>query len=157
MLTPKLLRIAALGFAVFVAFATLSPLRLRPELTEAEPGFVVLIEHVGAFGSLGLVLSLGYARHPRLVCLVVFVIAVALELLQFFVPDRDPRMSDALAKLAGGGLGIIVGIWLLPILHNHFTWDQDPNPPADHDSIELLLGLAAILLFAVGTVLFRSF
>ena len=31
-----------------------------------------------------------------------------LELLQIFVPDRDARISDALEKLAGGFVGIVL-------------------------------------------------
>jgi VanZ family protein len=39
--------------------------------------------------------------------------AVALEILQRFAPGRDPRVIDAVEKLAGGALGILIARMLL--------------------------------------------
>src|SRR5579871_3794718 len=50
----KLVLTAAWCCLLFLAFATLAPLHLRPQMTAAETWLSVLIEHVGAFGVLGL-------------------------------------------------------------------------------------------------------
>jgi VanZ family protein len=112
----RILPIAAWVFLTFIAFATLSPYFLRPELTKTEPGFVVLLEHVGAFGLLGLLFFISYPERPRTVGLVVFGSAIALELAQAFLPDRHARFVDALEKIVGGGAGIMLGVALLPVL-----------------------------------------
>jgi VanZ family protein len=44
-----------------------------------------------------------------LACIMVFGSGVTLELLQNFVPDRDPRFVDAMEKLLGGTAGIVLG------------------------------------------------
>jgi hypothetical protein len=53
----------AWGYLIFIAYATLSPAHLRPELTASEPSPIVIIEHVGAFGLLGL----NFFRPPILI------------------------------------------------------------------------------------------
>ena len=75
----RILPIAAWAFLTFIAFATLSPFSLRPELTETEPFLVVVLEHVGAFGLLGLLFLISYPERPRTVALVILGSAVALS------------------------------------------------------------------------------
>jgi VanZ family protein len=90
-----------------IAFATLCPAQLRPELAANESDSIVLLEHVGAFFLLGLLFTISHRRHQGLVFLIVFGSAIVLELLQLVVPDRDARLVDAAEKLVGGGLGIV--------------------------------------------------
>src|SRR6476620_7062160 len=108
--------IAAWAFLTFVACATLSPYAWRPELTETEPGLVVILEHVGAFAVLGFLFVVSYPERPRTVCLIIGCSAVALEILQALLPDRHARLADALEKIVGGGAGILLGIALLPVV-----------------------------------------
>jgi len=112
----KLVLTAAWCCLLFLAFATLAPLHLRPQMTYAETWVSVLIEHVGAFGVLGLLFTVCYPRRYGFICVVVFGSAVLLELLQVFVPDRDARIIDAVEKLVGGAAGIAGASWLLPVL-----------------------------------------
>jgi len=112
----KLVLTAAWCCLLFLAFATLAPLHLRPQMTDAETWVSVLIEHVGAFGVLGLLFTVCYPRRYGFICVVVFGSAVLLELLQVFVPDRDARIIDAVEKLVGGAAGIAGASWLLPVL-----------------------------------------
>jgi VanZ family protein len=100
----KLVSIAAWGALAFIVFATLSPIRDRPTLSGSAS-----LEHVAAFAVLGILFCLAYPRHTMLVCLVVFGAAVLLELLQLLTPDRHGRMADALEKVLGGAIGIMVG------------------------------------------------
>jgi VanZ family protein len=106
----KVLSLISWTYLAFIAFATLSPMSLRPSLiASTEPHLVVVAEHVGAFAVLGLLFSLLFPRRLIFICLVVFGSGVLLEFLQYLVPTRDARLSDALEKLGGGTLGILTG------------------------------------------------
>ena len=109
----SLVTAAAWGFLVFIAFATLSPLYLRPRLTGAEPYVIVLFERFGAYAVLGLLFAISYPRRYALVFVIVFGSAILLEFLQIAIPDRDARVVDAVEKLAGGALGIIAANWIM--------------------------------------------
>jgi hypothetical protein len=85
-------------------------------MTAAETWLSVLIEHVGAFGVLGLLFTVCYPRRYGFICAIVFGSAILLELLQLFVPDRDARIIDAVEKIVGGAAGIAGASWLLPVL-----------------------------------------
>jgi VanZ family protein len=103
----KLAPMTAWACLLFVGSVTLSPVYLRPRWTETEPALIVILEHVGAFAVIGFLFSVIYTR-TTLVCLLVLGSAVLLEFLQLIVPDRDARVIDAVEKLIGGGIGIIV-------------------------------------------------
>lgn len=158
----KILSITAWAFLTFIAFATLSPYSVRPELTRTEPGLVVILEHVGAFFLLGLLFFLRYPERLRTVCLVVFGSAIALELAQALLPDRHARLVDALEKIFGGGAGIALGVAVLPVLARPGGLlaqidKQRPGPAphaADGENSELAIGSLAILLFASALVAF---
>ena len=157
----RILPIAAWAFLTFIAFATLSPFSLRPELTETEPFLVVVLEHVGAFGLLGLLFFISYPERPRTVALVILGSAVALELSQAFLPDRHARFGDALEKIVGGGAGIMLGAALLPVLTSPDGLFSRINqqwfgPKAvDSETREMLIGSFAIALFALALVAFQ--
>jgi VanZ family protein len=89
----------------FIVYATLSPLSARPSLVGTETSLSVVIERFGAYGLLGLLFGIAYARKLTLVVLVVFGSAIGLELLQLFIADRDARLIDVVEKLAGGIAG----------------------------------------------------
>jgi len=87
----------------FIAFATLSPIDVRPVLAEG------LIEHFVAFALLGIALALAYPNRVVFVVAIVIGGAVALEILQLLTPDRHGRLFDAAVKVAGGICGISAG------------------------------------------------
>ena len=99
----KLISAAAWTWLAYIAFATLSPVGERPHVAS------VHLEHVIAFAILGMLFSLAYPRRTMLVCIVVLGSAVLLELLQLLTPDRHGRLPDAIEKMAGGAVGIILG------------------------------------------------
>ena len=160
----RILSVTAWALLAFIAFATLSPYSLRPELTKTEPGLVVMLEHVGAFGLLGLLFYFGYPGRPRAVCLVVVGSAIALELAQAFLPDRHARFVDASEKIVGGGAGILLGIALLPVLTSPggllSRIDRQRLAPAlkavDSETRELAIGFLAVMLFALALVAFEN-
>jgi len=96
-------RIAALLLFAVIAFATLSPIQLRPHLADAN------IERGIAYVLFGLALALSFPR--RLWLTVAFAVATAglLEFLQLIDPSRHARLTDAVLKAAAGIAGIVVG------------------------------------------------
>lgn len=82
-----------------IAFATLSPIGLRPHVGDVSG------ERFIAFAAVGLLFGLAYPRHLWLVTLMVGGIAVGFEVLQHLTPDRHGRIPDALVKLAGALTG----------------------------------------------------
>jgi hypothetical protein len=100
----KLLIIAAWTLLALIAAATISPIADRPTLhTSAN------FEHLAAFAVIGALFCVAYPRHIALVCLIVLGSAVLLELAQLLTVDRHGRVHDAIEKMSGGALGIIVG------------------------------------------------
>lgn len=160
----KLTSIAAWAFLTFVAFATLSPYAWRPELTETEPGLVVILEHVAAFAVLGFLFVVSYPERPRTVCLIVVGSAVALEVAQAFLPDRHARLADVLEKIVGGGAGILLGVALLPLVITAIgllpkvdrRFVAKDFGEIDGEVFELVVGFCAIFLFALVLVIFRN-
>jgi VanZ family protein len=164
MQTRRILAFTAWAFLAFIAFATLAPYAIRPELTETEPDLVVMIEHVGAFGLLGLLFLISYPERIRSVCLLVFGSAIALELAQALLPDRHARFADALEKVVGGGAGILLAIALLPVLmaprellaRLDQQWFGLSQKTVDREMAELVIGFLVILLFAVTLVILQN-
>jgi len=78
----KIASLAAWLVLGFIVYATLSPLSERPSLFATETSLAVVIERFGAYGLLGLLFGMAYARKLTLVVLVVFGSAIGLELLQ---------------------------------------------------------------------------
>lgn len=66
------------------------------------------IEHIAAFAILGSLFCLAYPRQTILVCLIVLGGAITLEILQLVTPDRHARFQDAMQKVAGGSISIMV-------------------------------------------------
>ena len=104
----KLTGLAAWGLLAFIAYATISPIQDRPTLAVSTS-----FEHLAAFAALGVMFSLTYPRQVVLVCLIVIGSAVLLEILQLLTPDRHGRVPDAIEKIAGGIVGIVVGYAIL--------------------------------------------
>ena len=65
-------------------------------------------EHVVAFAVLGALFALAYPRRPLLVCVIVTGAAAVLEIMQTLTPDRHGTLVDALEKMAGGLMGIVL-------------------------------------------------
>lgn len=95
----KIIIILAWSTLLAIAFATLSPIGLRPHVGD------VTGERFLAFAVVGLLFGVAYARHLWLVALMVGGAAVGLEVLQHLTPDRHGEISDALVKLAGALTG----------------------------------------------------
>lgn len=100
-------RVLAWAGLAFIAFATLSPIDLRPT-SELPPN----IERFFAFAAVGAMFAIAYPRHLWLTCAVVLGAALALEILQMISPSRHGHVLDAVVKMSGGTIGLTAG-WLL--------------------------------------------
>jgi VanZ family protein len=100
----KFIAAAAWATLAFIAFATLSPLGLRPEIGDAN------LERFGAYALAGLLMALAYPRHLILVAIFVVGAAAVLEVLQLVTPDRHGQFANAVVKAAGGMAGVVVAI-----------------------------------------------
>lgn len=112
------------GSVLALAIVTLGPLGLRPETGlphQVERGLMYLL--------LGALIAL--ALRPRWVMAALLIIAIAalLELLQFLVPGRDPRLLDFFSK-ATGGCG---GVALAMVSEQLFTWRRGPGAADEPD------------------------
>jgi hypothetical protein len=103
----------ALGF---IAFGTVSPIQNRPSLVTSSS-----VEHLAAFTVLGVLFCLAYPRQMALVCVIVIGSAVLLEYAQLLTPDRHGRIKDAVEKVAGGVVGIVVGRAIIYIANQRFS------------------------------------
>ncbi|MET4384611.1 VanZ family protein [Bradyrhizobium sp. F1.4.3] len=101
------MRVAAVGWLAFIVFATLSGLSSRPVLVDSETVLITAVERFCAYGVLGFLCGLSFPDRPRLVLSAIIGLAAGLELAQFLVPDRDPRLIDALEKVLGGLAGFV--------------------------------------------------
>ena len=106
-MTKTTIRIFAWLAFLFIAFATLSPIGLRPRSV-----LPVDMERAVAFLVIGLLFALAYPRHLWLAVAVVLIGVVGLEWLQTLQTGRHARETDAVVKLAGAGIGLGCG-WLL--------------------------------------------
>jgi len=96
----KISRMAGWLALAFIAYATLSPIDVRPTTGNAH------FEHFVAFGLVGLALGIGYPKRPLWVAAIVIASALTLEGLQFLTPDRHARLLDASVKAASGLCGV---------------------------------------------------
>lgn len=110
----KFALLAAWGLLAFIAYATVAPIQDRPSLPASTS-----IEHIAAFVVLGIAFCAAYPRRLALVCAIVLGSAVLLELFQLVTPDRHGRIEDAIEKMAGGILGVLVGWVLLRIVSRY--------------------------------------
>ncbi|WNV12386.1 VanZ family protein [Tardiphaga sp. 709] len=111
----KTIIVVAWTTLALIAFATLSPIGLRPHFGG------VSLERFGAFALVGLLFGLAYPRHLWFVLTLVGGAAVALEVLQHLTPDRHGEVRDALVKLAGGVTGIGISLALHQTLKRFIT------------------------------------
>lgn len=100
----KALPIAAWSALIVIAFVTLSPLGLRPEIW-SNPFY----ERFLGYAVLGLAFGMSYPRRALMVVGIVIGAAIALEGLQHLTPDRHGRLLDLVAKISGGLFGIVTG------------------------------------------------
>jgi VanZ family protein len=89
---------------------------MRPEMRN-----YAHVEHIISFAVVGVLFSLAYPRRTILVCCIVFGGAALLEILQTLTPDRHGTLPDALEKMAGGAMGIILARRMLQLAGRHRT------------------------------------
>ena len=108
MVNVNFVRFLAWISLAFIAIFTLAPIGFRPE-----SGFSPTIERFSAFAAVGLVFALAYPRKLWLAVVIALGSAILLEILQVLEPSRHGRVFDAVVKVTGGAVGLILGQILL--------------------------------------------
>lgn len=103
-MTHKLFVAAAWASLALIAAVTLLPQGFRPHL------FSQRVEHLLAFGAVGLLFGLAYPRRLALVAVIVLGSATLLEALQLVAPGRHANVADLVAKLIGGTAGLAASV-----------------------------------------------
>lgn len=108
--TAAWLAIVAIAYAtltrvgfVYAIYFKLAPFLMRPEMKT-----YARFEHIIAFALLGALFSFAYPRRLLLVGCIVLGGATLLEIAQTLTPDRHGTVIDALEKIAGGAVGILL-------------------------------------------------
>jgi VanZ family protein len=97
----RLLATAAWLTLAFIAYSTLSPLGLRPEVTNPD------IERFCAYTIAGFLFVMAYPRRTILVLAIVIGAAIVLEALQLLTPDRHGKFANLVVKASGGIAGVV--------------------------------------------------
>ncbi|GJD33142.1 hypothetical protein [Methylobacterium aerolatum] len=95
-------RLAFWGILAVLAFVTLSPIGLRPEVGPAN------LERCAAYTLFGVTAALAFPRHRLAILLMVVAVAGLLEAGQMLSASRHGRISDFLVKAGSGTLGWLV-------------------------------------------------
>ncbi|WP_315923322.1 VanZ family protein [Mesorhizobium sp. SP-1A] len=98
-------RLTAILLLLFIAFATLSPIDLRPHIGNAN------LERAAAYFVFGFALAVGFPGRFSRSALFVVAVAFSLEALQLIDPSRHGRLHDAVIKAAAGLIGVAV-VWI---------------------------------------------
>ncbi|MBE7202003.1 MAG: hypothetical protein INR70_29940 [Parafilimonas terrae] len=92
-------QLAFWGILAILAFVTLSPIGLRPEVGPAN------YERCFAYILFGVTAALAFPRHRLTILLLVVAVAGLLEAGQMLSASRHGRISDFLVKAGSGALG----------------------------------------------------
>src|SRR5258707_7112858 len=108
----RLFATAAWLTLAFIAYATLSPIGLRPEITNPD------IERFGAYAVAGFLFVMAYPRRTILVLAIVIGAAIVLETLQLLTPDRHGKFLNVVVKASGGVTGMIIAAFISHLVRN---------------------------------------
>lgn len=97
----KLFGLAAWASVVFIVYATLVPVHLRPRIDGVGPDF----ERFAAYALASVLMALAHPRHAVRIAFAMVAVAIVLEIAQLATPDRDARVVDTLVKIAGALVG----------------------------------------------------
>jgi hypothetical protein len=108
--------VAAWASVAAVVYATLSKLDLiyrlyyllAPFLNYPSMRTYATIEHLAAYGVVGMLFCALYPRSLLRVCFFLFLFIVGLEVLQTLTPDRHGTLRDAVEKMIGGVTGAVL-------------------------------------------------
>ena len=99
----RLTRWAAWAAVAAIIFVTLGRLQDRPSVSQ-DPQ----LERSFAYLVLGALFALAYPQRRAVVVIGVVACAFGLEIAQRLTPDRHGEVADAIAKGAGGVLGVLL-------------------------------------------------
>jgi hypothetical protein len=104
-MTNRHLQFAAWIALAAIAFATISPIQMRPgDVFSADA------DRALAFGLLSAAFMVAYPRRAFAIGLFVILAGGGFELLQMLSPSRHATLDDAITKTAGAGCGMMLAL-----------------------------------------------
>lgn len=102
----------------YIGFSMIVILSLAPAASRPHSGYGGLYEHLLAYALVGIAFGMGYgaARLQFLSGLALSLAAAVLELLQIFVPGRNPEVTGFLISALGAWLGLALSVGALAVL-----------------------------------------
>jgi VanZ family protein len=102
----------------YIGFSMIVVLSLAPAASRPHSGYGGLYEHLLAYALVGAAFGMGYrtTRLQFLSGLALSSAAAVLELLQMFVPGRNPEMTGFLVSVLGVWLGLALSIGASAVL-----------------------------------------
>jgi glycopeptide antibiotics resistance protein len=92
------------GSLIATVCVTLVPIAGRPHIPNIGPD----LERLTAFIVLGGAFSIAYPTRRLQILVAIIAVAITLEVTQILAPSRHGRPHDALVKVAGGLMGIVI-------------------------------------------------
>jgi hypothetical protein len=81
---------------------------LAPFLNYPSMRTYATMEHLAAYGIVGMLLSAVFPRSALRVCFFLFLFIAGLEAMQLLTPDRHGTLRDATEKMIGGATGVFL-------------------------------------------------
>ena len=100
-------RIASWLLAVAIVVLSLVPASLRPETDVPH-----VLEHFAIFVAAGIAFGVGYGRRAGLVAFWLVIFTGAVELAQFAIPGRHPRLSDFIVDALAACIGLAMASYV---------------------------------------------
>lgn len=99
---------------LFSALFTISVLAFLPDYSELPPIVTIsdLLNHSVAFIVLTLLYSLSFTHQWKYILSVLFLYALFIESVQFFLPTRCASIEDIIADSAGMFIGYLITKWI---------------------------------------------
>jgi hypothetical protein len=122
------LRALAWALVLFIAYATLTPIELRPT---GPVQMSVALERMAAYFVLSAAFALAYPKLWWAGIVAALACAAPLEIVQNLLPDRHGRLEDFVVKLAGGAAGAICAVAIMQVARfkARFTAAAPESPP----------------------------
>ena len=104
-MSPKIIR-----WLAWIGILALTVMTIVPADERPTTGLSHDLEHLGAFGFVGLLVGLSFVIRPPALYALAFAFSATLELLQIPLPSRHARLEDLIVDAVGAWIGIALGL-----------------------------------------------
>ena len=100
---------------------------LAPFLNYPSMRTYATMEHLAAYGIVGMLLAAVYPRSALRVCFFLFLFIAGLEAMQLLTPDRHGTLRDAVEKMIGGATGVFLMAFALTWKRTRIAQTAEPG------------------------------